>query len=130
MIENISKKTLREFSYLIGFGFPIIIGWLLPVITKHEYRIWTLWIGLISIIIGLISPKLLHYPYKLWMKFGYILGWINSRIILGVIFILVLQPIAIVMKCFGYDPLGKKRKGKISFKENRLNPLIDFTRIF
>tara|TARA_B100000886_G_scaffold339458_1_gene304994 strand:- start:1382 stop:1774 length:393 start_codon:yes stop_codon:yes gene_type:complete len=130
MTEKISKKTLSEFSLLIGFGFPIIIGWLLPAFTNHAFRIWTLWFGITSIIIGLISPKLLYYPYKLWMKVGFVLGWINSRIILSVIFILVLQPIAIFMKCFGYDPLRTKRKGEITFKETRLNKSIDFTRIF
>ena len=130
MTGKISKKILREFSLLIGFGFPIIIGWLLPALTNHAFRIWTLWFGITSIIIGLISPKLLYYPYKLWMKVGFVLGWINSRIILSVIFILVVQPIAILMKCFGYDPLRTKRKGEITFKETRLNNSIDFTRIF
>ena len=30
--ETISKKQLRKFGLLIGFGFPILIGWLLPVL--------------------------------------------------------------------------------------------------
>tara|TARA_B100000963_G_C22290076_1_gene521011 strand:+ start:162 stop:620 length:459 start_codon:yes stop_codon:yes gene_type:complete len=110
--------------------FPIIIGWLLPALTNQAFRIRTLWFGITSIIIGLISPKLLYYPYKLGMKVGFVLGWINSRIILSIIFILVQQPIAILMKCFGYDPLRTKLNGEITFKETRHNNSIDFTCIF
>ena len=39
------------------------------------------------------------------MKIGNALGWINSRIILGFIFVLVVQPIALIMNISGYDPV-------------------------
>ncbi len=37
MKEEISKK-LREFGLLIGFGFPILIDWLLPSLAGHGFR--------------------------------------------------------------------------------------------
>ena len=40
---------------------------------------------------------------------GNILSWINSRLILGIVFA-ILQPIALIMKIFGYDPLRKKQR--------------------
>ena len=86
MEQKISKKDLREFGILIGFGFPIIIGLLIPAITGHGFRSWTIWVGFLGLIFGLISPNLLKLPYKAWMKLGYLLGWVNSRIILGIIF--------------------------------------------
>ena len=132
MKEKISKKQLRKFSILIGSGFPVLIGWLLPSLIGHEFRIWTLFIGIPSLILGLISPRLLYYPYKGWMKLGYILGWINSRIILGMIFIAIVQPIAIIMKLFNYDPLrqNSKKIKKKSYKELKRKSIIDLTRIF
>ena len=104
MSDKISKKILREFGILIGFGFPILLGWLIPLLTGHQFRIWTLWVSAIGFIFGLLAPRILYLPYLLWLKLGYILGWINSRIILGLIFIFVLIPIGLVMKFFGYDP--------------------------
>ena len=130
MKETISKKQLREFGFLIGFFFPIIIGWLIPFIAGHGFREWTLWIGIPLLIKAIVAPRFLLYPYLFWTKFGYVLGWINSRIILGVIFILVLQPIAFVMSIFGYDPLRKRRKGYQTYREKRQNQNTDFTRIF
>ena len=132
MKEKISKKQLREFSILIGFGIPILIGWLIPFLMGHGFRVWTVFIGIPSLTLGLISPRLLYYPYKGWMSLGNLLGWINSRIILGLVFISVLQPIAFLMKLSGYDPLRKNiRKNKLnSYKELRGSHRIDLTRIF
>ena len=130
MKENISKKQLREFGLLIGFGFPIIIGLLLPAFAGHGFRSWTLWIGFSGLILGLTSPRLLYYPYKCWMKLGHLLGWINSYIILGLVFIIILQPIALVMYLFGYDPLRTRRKGDKTYREYRKDHQTDLTRIF
>ena len=130
MKETLSKKQLREFGFLIGFGFPIFIGLLVPLITGHGFRTWTLWIGALGFIIGLISPSLLKYPYKIWMRLGYLLGWINSRIILGMVFVIVLLPIALVMRLAGYDPLKTRRKGESSYRKNIQGHFTDLTRIF
>ena len=130
MKETISKKQLREFGLLIGFGFPILIGWLLPAIFGHEFRAWTLWIGVPGLILGLIEPRLLQYPYKVWMALGHTLGWVNSHIILGLVFVVVLQPIAYVMRLTGYDPLRRRRNGEKTYRENRQDHRTDLTRIF
>ena len=130
MKEIISNKRLREFGLLIGFGFPLLIGWLIPIMMNHGFRVWTLWIGLPGLLIGLTSPRLLYYPYKFWMKLGVILGWVNSKIILGLVFIIVLLPISFVMRLIGHDPLRTKLKEVKTYQENRKNHKIDLTRIF
>ena len=89
MKEIISKKQLREFGLLIGFGFPILFGWLLPLLFGHESRAWALWVGIPGLILGLIAPRLLHYPYRGWMALGHLLGWVNSHIILGLVLSLI-----------------------------------------
>ena len=130
MKEIISNKRLREFGLLIGFGFPLLIGWLIPVLTGHGFRVWTLWVGFIGLLFGMTSPRLLYYPYKFWMKLGLTLGWVNSRIILGLVFIIVLLPISVVMGLIGYDPLRTKLKEVKTYRENRKNHKTDLTRIF
>ena len=130
MKEIISKKQLREFGLLIGFGFPLFIGWLIPALTGHGFREWTFWVGFIGLIIGLTSPRLLYYPYKFWMKLGLILGWVNSRIILCLVYMIVLIPIAFVMRLTGYDPLRRRRKGEKTYREIKKGHHTDLTRIF
>ena len=130
MKEIISKKQLREFGLLIGLGLPILLGWLLPSLFGHQFRTWTLWIGVPGLLIGLIAPRLLLYPYKGWMALGNVLGWINGHIILGLVFIFVLQPIAYIMRLTGYDPLKTKRKVEKTYREVRKDKDIDLKRIF
>ena len=130
MKNSISKKKLREFSLLIGFALPIIVGWILPALAAHNFRTWTLLIGIPILIIGLIKPSLIFYPYKIWMQIGAILGWFNSRLILGFIFYFVLLPISFMMKIFGYDPLRLKKNNQKSYREFTQEKKIDLTRIF
>jgi len=128
--SSISQKKLRQFGFLVGFGFPIIIGWILPAISGHLFRYWSLWIGVPLLILGILRPHLLFYPYQAWMKIGLALGWINSHIVLGLVFLLVLQPISLIMKLFGYDPLKKKKKNLLTFREIKENHKVDLTKIF
>lgn len=130
MKEITSKKQLREFGLLIGFGFPFLIGWLLPSLFGHGFRTWTLWVGIPGLILGIRAPKMLNYPYKVWMALGHALGWVNSHIILGLVFIFILQPIAFIMRLTGYDPLKIRRQGKKTYRETRQDHKTDLTRIF
>ena len=130
MKQTIIKKKLREFGLLIGFGFPIIIGWLLPSLFGHAFRAWTLLVGFPMLILGMTAPQILYYPYKIWMALGYALGLINSHIILGLVFIFILQPIAYIMRLTGHDPLRKKLSGERTYRENRKDHQTDLTRTF
>ena len=127
-IKN-SKKDLREFGLLIGITFPILIGCIIPIITGHDLRIWPLLVGFPFLILGILKPSFLFYPYKVWMKLGYYLGWVNSRIILGLVFLIVLLPIALIMRLFGYDPLKKRKINQITYREIKDNK-VELNRIF
>ena len=130
MQEYISNKMLREFGFFVGVGFPLLVGIALPVFGGHTFRYWTLWVGLPLLFVAILKPSLLFYPYKLWMKLGHLLGWVNSKLILGLVFIFVVQPIAIIMKSFGYDPLKKKKTNNTTYREIRPNFKIDLRKIF
>ena len=56
--------------------------------------------------------------------------FINSQIILGLVHLLVIQPIALIMKIFGYDPLRLKKSNKLSYKESKEFNKVDLKRIF
>ena len=129
-LQKISKKNLREFGLLVGFCFPLIIGFVIPIFSGHDFRIWSLWIGILGIILGLTFPRSLYYPYRMWMLLGRILGWFNSKLILGLIFIFVLQPVAFIMRIFRYDPLKIRTNSSKSYREIRKTHKIDLTSIF
>lgn len=126
-----TRRQLREFGLLIGIVLPLLLGWLLPALHGHPFRTWTLWPALPAITLGLLAPRTLALPYRAWMALGHGLGWVNGHLILGAVFVLVLQPIALVMRLTGYDPLRRRRStGLGSYREQRQHSAIDLTRIF
>ena len=127
---NPTKKQLREFGLLVGFGFPLLIGLFFPLLFQHDLKVWPLFLGIPLLFLGICSPKLLNIPYKLWMQLGHILGWFNSRLILGLVFLLVLQPISIFMRLLGYDPLKLKWHKDRSYREVKATFKVDLKRIF
>ena len=131
MYYSFPKKKLREFGILIGFFFPFFIGFVLPSLSGHSFRFWTVWLGFTFLFLAILKPSLLSMPYKGWMALGHVLGWINSRIILGLVFLIVLIPIALIMRIIGYDPLRSAKLETESYRElKNKNKNIDLTRIF
>ncbi|MBE9152856.1 SxtJ family membrane protein [Cyanobium sp. LEGE 06113] len=125
-----SRKLLREFGLLVGSVIPVVFGWLIPALHGHAPVLWPLLIGLPAIGLALMTPGLLAFPYRCWMALGHGLGWINSHVILGLVFILVLQPIALVMRFRGHDPLRRRVRNKDSYRETRAHSSISLNRIF
>jgi hypothetical protein len=125
-----SPRQLREFGLLIGTVFPGVLGWLLPALHGHPFREWTLWIGIPALALGIAWPRVLTWPYRGWMALGHGLGWINSHLILGAVYLLVLQPIALVMRILGHDPLRRQRNAAETYREVRSDPSVNLKRIF
>ncbi|CAD0233085.1 MULTISPECIES: SxtJ family membrane protein [Planktothrix] len=104
--EQLDEKSLREFGLLMGLVLSIVVGWFLPWHHQQPLPLWP-WIG--SAFLGLLAlakPTFLNPIYMIWMKFGSVLGWINTRIILGIIFFVVVIPMGWVIRgIFHQDPL-------------------------
>jgi hypothetical protein len=64
-------------------------------------------ISLVLTIVSIMRPHFLKVPYKFWIKVGAILGHINSKIILSIIFYFVVTPIGVVARIFGVKYLSK-----------------------
>jgi len=103
-----NRKQLRQFGLLLGLLIPLFFCALLPALHSHSAPLWPVGIGVILILLGVFAPQRLTLAYRGWMALGHILGFINSHVILGVVFVLVLQPIALIMRCLGHDPLRKR----------------------
>ena len=99
-----------------SFGLVFFVVFLLisiyPFLKDGNIRIWSLIISFIFLVLGLLNSNLLSPLNKLWFKFGLFLGKIISPIIMGIIFFLVVTPIAIIMRLLNKDLLNLK------FKEN------------
>lgn len=89
---------LRKFGLLMAWAFPLFIGVIAPFILGKYPQWWTLLVSILFLFLVFISPKSIYYPYRVWMFIGGIVGWINTRIILGITFYLLIFPIGMVLR--------------------------------
>lgn len=102
----VEKKELRNFGLIVGGIFCLIGIW--PAIRHGEgLRLWAVVPGALLIPLGLIAPTALAPLFKIWMKVGHVMGWVNTRIILGILYFGLITPMGVVMRLFGWDSMRR-----------------------
>jgi hypothetical protein len=100
-------KRLRSFGLLVGGILTLIGSW--PALFRHApARLWLVVPGVVLAAAGAALPAALKHPYRGWMGLAHVLGWINTRILLFVIFYVVLTPIAFVRRRMGKDSMRRR----------------------
>jgi hypothetical protein len=107
MANEIENKQLRSFGLTVGGIFALIGLWPL-VIRAQAPRWWAVVAAGCLLLPALLLPQILFWPHRSWMALGHVLGWVNTRIILGLIFYLVVTPMGVVRRWLGKDPMGKR----------------------
>jgi hypothetical protein len=107
MPNQITAKQLRSFGFTVGGIFALIALWPL-VIRAEDPRWWAVVVAGCLLVPAAVFPQSLTWVYKGWMALGHVLGWINTRIILGFIFYFIVTPIGLFRRWLGKDPMGKK----------------------
>jgi hypothetical protein len=76
---------------------------------------WTFGV-LAAILLGfaLTAPSFLAVPSRLWWRLAQALGWLNSRLLLGAVFVFLMTPIGVLMRAGGWDSLQLKRRARTS----------------
>jgi len=64
-------------------------------------------LGSLLIVLGVMVPQSLKQVHGGWMKVGHVLGAINTKIILGIIYYLLITPMGLVMRLMGKDPMHR-----------------------
>ncbi len=97
----------RKFGVLGAVIFSLVAFW--PFWPLHPPRQEWLLVAAAWLLLALIFPLGLRPLYRLWMGLGLVLGWINARIILALVFFCVVTPIGGLLRLFGKDPMQRRR---------------------
>jgi len=101
------NRRLRHFGLIVGGIFAVMGLW--PVVLRAAApRLWALGLAVVLVVPALVLPRSLTYVYRIWMAAAEILGWINTRIILSIIFFGIATPMGIIMRRFGRDPMRRR----------------------
>ncbi len=129
---NLEKNNLRKFGITMGIVFLVMASFIF--IKRHQIVVSISVISLGFFILALLIPARLKSIYCLWMRFAAVLSWINTRLILVILFYFVFTPMGLAMRVFGIDALDRKiDRSKDSYwkkKEKKQFSLTDYERQF
>ena len=107
-MNNNDIKIGSNRSFGIVFFIVFLLIAIYPLLSGESVRLWSLAIASIFFILGIINSSLLSPLNKIWFKFGLLLGRFISPLVMGLIFFLVVTPIALFMKLLKKDLLNLK----------------------
>jgi len=132
-IQNIKrgKKELRQFGVIIGIILLLVSGLLFYLNKGFEVL---LILGSSLVVTGVVVPKLLKPIYVSWMVFATVMGWIMTRVILGLLFYAVLTPIGVIARVFGKrflaSGLDESKESNWNFRDTKQPQKQDYEKQF
>jgi len=105
---NPDKQELRKFGLVFATAMVLIFGLFFPWLLERPWPTWPWIVAAVFVVPALLFPQVLKPVFQVWMKIGHALGWINSRIILGILFFLMFAPVALVLRLLGKDMLKQR----------------------
>lgn len=112
------KAGLRRFGLtfaaILVLLFGLLVPWFrfgsegLPLVDGTHNPYWPWWAAAVITALALALPASLIWLYKPWMKFADVAQWVNSRIILFILFYLMILPIGLLRRLLRKDSMQRK----------------------
>ena len=110
-----SFRAEREFGLLVGLMAILIGSRLLYKGRQGAVATVLLGAGSALAILALFFPRALVLPNRWWMALAKWLSLITTPIILAIIFFLIVMPIGVIKRLFGWDPLRRRAPSAVSY---------------
>jgi len=106
MEQKAGRKQLRSFGLIVGGVFALLGAW--PAVMHGlAPRLWALVPAALLVGAAVLYPPALKHPHTVWMMIGHALGWINTRIILAIVFYGIFTPVGVVRRWMGKDSMRR-----------------------
>jgi hypothetical protein len=110
-----TTRDLRSFGFTFGgvaLAFGLFLLW-----RGRPSAPWFLGASAVFFLVGAVVPGLLRPAFGPWMKFAEVLGYVNTRILLGLFYFIGVTPTGLLMRAAGKDPMGRtfKPRGSSSY---------------
>ena len=106
-IPELDRKGLREFGLTTGAAVVIIFGLFFPWILERPWPIWPWLIAAPFWLLALLHPPWLRWIYRAWMRFGLLASRVMTPLVLGIVFFVMISPMAVIRRLMGKDPMQR-----------------------
>jgi hypothetical protein len=114
MIKNKSREK--------GYEILLVINIIVMIISNQISKIPLMRILIVLTIIGLFFPHIFTPIRKIWIDFGALLGKVINPITLAILYVIMITPVALMLKIKDRDVLLIKRKNYVSnWTSNKTN---------
>lgn len=110
MNENakVNARQLRSFGLIFAALVLVLFAGLIPWLTEKPLPRWPFWLATPVATLALLWPRGLKPLYTVWMKFGDIMGRVNTVLILSILFYAMVTPTGWLMRLMGKDPMRRE----------------------
>ena len=119
---EIKIPSNRKFGFFFSFVFALAAAYFYG----SAFDVFAYTFGAASsvfLVVTVLKADVLLPLNKLWMRFGFLLGLIVSPMVLGLIFFVIVSPVAIVLRFTGRDELRLKLNRRPSYWVSRSTPI-------
>jgi len=105
-----TDRMLRQFSvlWIVFFGATALVQQF-----YHDRHLAAVVLATLAVTVGplgIIAPRAIKPVFVGWMAIAYPIGWLMSRIIVGIIFYGLFTPVAFLFRFIRRDELGLRSK--------------------
>lgn len=94
-------SALRRFGWQMAIAVVLLFGLLLPWLFGYLLPWWPWWLAAALLLLAFTAPKLLYWPSRFWLAIASVLGWLNTRVLLALVFYLVVTPLGWLLRLLG-----------------------------
>jgi hypothetical protein len=104
--EEVKVSSDRSFGIVFTLVFLAVGVW---IVSEGQSKGWLFFVSAaLFLVVAIARPSILGPLNRAWAKFGLLLGRVINPVVLGVVFFLVVTPIAVVLRLWGKDSLHLK----------------------
>ncbi|MBZ9613385.1 SxtJ family membrane protein [Rheinheimera maricola] len=100
-VNRNDTAALRRFGWQMAIAWPLLFGLVLPWLFSAAWPLWPWIVAAAFASLALLLPGGLYWPARGWFVFAHVMGWLNTRLILALLFFVVITPLGWLLRLLG-----------------------------
>jgi len=130
--KSVSNEQARKTALIVALVLGLIAIW---NVYRGRFTVVAVFggIAVLLTLIGLFVPVAARGFHRVWMGIAGVLAYVNSRILLTILYYGLLTPYGLISRMFGRDPLDRRGRSRDTYwvkRESTRQTQQQFERLF